>query len=208
MRKEIVIIGASDVFDLVAATYQSTGGVIVGYSALQEETRSNYSEYRWLGSEILEIRKCVPDAAFVLGLSSNIRRQSIFKEVLGSGGELLSALHPKAEIYKSATIGRGVLVQPFSTVSSCSRLGDGCYVNYGALVGHDVIVESFSFIGPGAKLLGESSIGQNVFIGAGAIILPRVKVGAGAKIAAGVTVRRDVPAGSSVMPRSSNRILG
>ena len=207
MNKRIIVIGASDLFDLALAVYGPLGGEIIGYSALELSERRNHGRYKWLGKDIGLIRKTFPEASFLLGLSSNSQRRTLFEEVTRSDGELLSAIHPKAEIFHSAELGVGVIVQPFSIISSCARVEDGAYINYSALVGHDVTVGAFSFIGPGVKLLGEASIAEEVFIGAGAVIFPHVKVGKGARIAAGAIVRQEVPAGVSVVPQSQNRVI-
>ena len=207
MSKRIVVVGASDLFDLVLAVYGPLGGEIIGYSALEPSESSNHGRYKWLGEDIGLIRSTFPEASFLLGLSNNSQRRTLFEEVTRTDGELLSAIHPKAEIFHSAQLGVGVIVQPFSVVSSCARVEDGAYINYSALVGHDVTVGAFSFIGPGVKLLGDACIAEDVFIGAGAIIFPQVKVGRGARIAAGAIVRQEVPAGVSVVPQSQIRVI-
>ena len=51
------------------------------------------------------------------------------------------------------------------------------------IVGHDVIVGDFNFLGPRSQLLGNVKIGNINTIGANAVLLPNAKVGNNNKIA-------------------------
>ena len=205
---KIIIVGAADIFDLASIVHGPTGGQIVGYCGLAPIATSRYADFPFLGDDLKNAHSVHPEAAFLLALSNNIRRRELTAEVAQFGGRILSAIHPAATIFPTSRLGRGVVVQPGVIISTLGCVEDGVYLNYGALVGHDVRVGAFSFISPGARLLGEVQVGADVFVGSNAVIHPRVRIGDGAKIAAGAQVHRNVPRGATVMLEQKTRILG
>lgn len=105
------------------------------------------------------------------------------------------------------------LVHPFVSISSSARIGKGCVVCAGAIVGpqtdiqsgailnskasldHDVVVGRCSHVAPGAIVCGYTSIGDGCWIGTGAVIRDHVAIGDHAVIGAGATVLKDIPGG-------------
>ena len=70
---------------------------------------------------------------------------------------------------------------------------DGVYLNLGVQLGHDVKVGDFSTLWPGAKIMGNSRLGDSVYVGVNATVSDNIHVGDGAVIAAGAVVVKDVP---------------
>lgn len=81
-----------------------------------------------------------------------------------------------------------------STCLAAERIGRNCYVHHGVTIGWD-------YRGARAPVLGD-----DVFVGAGAAILGEVTVGDGARIGANAVVVSDVPAGATAVG-SPARIL-
>lgn len=79
------------------------------------------------------------------------------------------------------------------------RIGNNVSLSSCALIGHDGSVAVLNRLG-GVKLdrVGKIDIRDNVFIGYGAIILPDVTIGPNAVVGAGAVVTRDVAAGDVV----------
>lgn len=205
--RDVVIIGASDVFDLVETSLSPESFRIVGYLGPAPLTESVYPCYRHLGTDQLIRSEDFRDAAFVVAVYDNRRRREMVTELLSLGREVLSLKHPSAVVYPSASLGVGSLVAPQAVISTNAQVGMGVYVNYAALVGHDVVVEDFGFVSPGARLLGRAKIGSEALIGTNAVVSMRVSVGSGAQIAAGLVVTRDVPDGTVVMGQQKQRRL-
>lgn len=111
---------------------------------------------------------------------------------------LFTLIHPTAYVARTACIGSGVIVGPFSVVSAHSHIHDNTVLNLYASVGHDAVVGAHSVLSPYATLNGGAHLGQRVFLGTHATILPRVEVGAASKVSAGTIVTTSVPAGSLV----------
>ena len=204
MNKDIITIGAADIFDLA----EICGMNVIGYCGLERLDRSRYRDFSWLGADPVAVARVHSGAAFAVSLSSNERRRAIMADLMAAGIEIVSLTAPQASIFPSARLGRGATIQPSAVISSNARLGDGVYINYGALVGHDVEIGDFSFVAPGAQLLGEARLGDGCFLGANAVVFPRVNVGEGARISAGCILRRDVPAGATVHCEQRQRTVG
>ena len=77
------------------------------------------------------------------------------------------------------------------TVSSSTagaRIGRGAILNTHATIEHDVVLEDWVHIAPGATLSGGVTIGHGSMIGAGATVIEGIRIPPGTFIGAGSTV--------------------
>jgi len=109
-----------------------------------------------------------------------------------------SLLDPTAIAAESATVGEGAYVNAGAILAGAVEVGSYATVNRGASVGHHGRIRPYAAIGPGAVLAGSVMVGEGAFIGAGAVILPGCAIGSNAVVAAGAVVTRDVAANSVV----------
>jgi UDP-3-O-[3-hydroxymyristoyl] glucosamine N-acyltransferase len=109
-----------------------------------------------------------------------------------------AVLDPTATVASSATLGQGVFVNAGAILGSYASLGEGVTVNRGASLGHHTTVEDFAAIGPGATVAARCRIGAGAQLGAAAAVAPGLTVGAGSLVALGAAVIRDVPDASMV----------
>jgi len=87
----------------------------------------------------------------------------------------------------------------FSSEPYLVTLGDNVYISIGAsFVCHDGSTLPFRKDIPDLELAGEIRVGNNVFIGAGALILPNVTIGDNCIVGANSVVTRSIPDGSIV----------
>lgn len=79
------------------------------------------------------------------------------------------------------------------------RIGNNCALSACTLLGHDAVVHLINRA-QGTKLdaVGAIDIRDNCFIGHGAIIMPNVTIGPNSVVAAGSVVTKDVPPGTLV----------
>lgn len=96
-------------------------------------------------------------------------------------------------------------------ISADSEIGAGLVIhNFGGIIVHAVIGRN-CFINQGAQMLsrgdGKASgwpvLGDNVYIGAGAKLIGNITIGSNVLIGANAVVRRDVPDNSVVLPPES-----
>jgi sugar O-acyltransferase (sialic acid O-acetyltransferase NeuD family) len=101
-------------------------------------------------------------------------------------------------ISPSSNIGEGTVVMYGSLISSNSSIGNFVKMNFFARVHHDVVIEDFCTIAPGATILGRCKIRRNSYIGANSTILPGVIIGENAIVGAGAVVTKNVSPNSIV----------
>lgn len=114
----------------------------------------------------------------------------------GRGLKPLTAVHVRAWVAETASLGEGCQVMAMAAISEEVRLGRQCIVNTSASVDHECVLDDGVHVMPGAILAGCVRVGRAATIGSNATVLPRIVVGAGAVIGAGAVVTRDVAAGA------------
>jgi UDP-perosamine 4-acetyltransferase len=126
-------------------------------------------------------------------------RRRLFGAALDTGLEPVTAIHPRAWVSDSVTVGRGITVLASAVVNACVRLGDNVVVNSGAVVEHDCAIGDHAHVAPGACIAGGVSVGEATLIGMGACVRQGIRVGSHAVVGAGAVVIRDVPDGTVVV---------
>lgn len=89
------------------------------------------------------------------------------------------SLYLGIDISLSATVGPGLKIEHFGTifVNDKARIGKRCSILQGVTIGEhrgSPTVGDFVFIGPGSKLIGNISVGDNTIIGANAVLTKSV----------------------------------
>lgn len=86
----------------------------------------------------------------IVSIGKNEIRREMIQRITEVGGPLVSLVHPRAFVSRSATVGIGSVVLPGAIVHSNVRVGIGCIISIGVLIDHDAVVEDFSHINTGA----------------------------------------------------------
>jgi sugar O-acyltransferase (sialic acid O-acetyltransferase NeuD family) len=133
------------------------------------------------------------DVAVALGIGDNAARQRVAEKCRAAGARLATAVHPRATIASSASIGEGTVVMAGAVVNPDAVVGIGAIVNTGAVVEHDCRVGDFGHLSPNAALGGAARIGDLTHVGLCAAVLPCKAVGSRCTVGAGAVVTRDVP---------------
>jgi len=127
------------------------------------------------------------------------RKEQLWSHVEGLGLPIVRAIHPRAVVAASATIGDGAIINAGAVVQPFARIGNGVMIHATAVVEHDCVVEDFANLAPGAKLAGWVHVGRRATVFTGASIIPTVTVGRDAVVGAGAVVIEDVPPGTTVV---------
>ena len=129
---------------------------------------------------------------FVVAIGSNsIRRQVATRLPFV---DWLVAIHPRAFVHESVSLGEGTLVFAGAVIQPDTRLGPHSIVNTSASIDHDCSVGAFSHLAPGCHLAGGVTLGDGVLMGIGSAALPGVHIGEWSTIGAGGVVIKSVPA--------------
>jgi sugar O-acyltransferase (sialic acid O-acetyltransferase NeuD family) len=129
----------------------------------------------------------------IVAIGDNRIRSELARFAKYSRLELVSALHPSAQIGRNVSVGEGSVVMAGAIVNPESTLGANCIVNTAASVDHDCTLGESVHVAPGVAICGGVTIGDRTFVGAGATVIPGVKIGKDVIVGAGATVVRDVP---------------
>ena len=122
-------------------------------------------------------------------------RRILADKVRDEGYTLGSVVDRTARLSPSARLGEGVIVFPYTYISSCAVIGDNVLIIYGSAVGHDSIIGNNAVVSTLVSISGNCSIGAGCYIGTTACIKERVSIGENTIIGMGSCVFRDVGPG-------------
>lgn len=128
----------------------------------------------------------------VVAIGDNGVRRGFAEEVSRTGFELVSAVHPSAQIASNTKLGNNVVVAAGAVVSAHCQIGDSVILNTGCIVDHESMIGTAAHICPGVRLAGHVTVESGAFVGIGATIVQNVRIGFDAVVGAGAVVIRDV----------------
>lgn len=121
-------------------------------------------------------------------------RKALFEQASSLGfSRFPSHCDPTSVVASTADVEDGVLINALVTIAAKTRIGRFGIINRSASVGHHVVLEPFTTLGPGCILCGSITVGSGTFIGAGAVINPKLNIGRNVIVGSGAVVLRDVP---------------
>lgn len=103
-----------------------------------------------------------------------------------------SLVDPTAILPPSTRIGRGCYVNAGVVLGAEVTLNDYACINRAASLGHHTTIEDYGTVGPGAALASNCTIGAGGFIGIGASIGVSRRIGHNSVVGAGAVVIKDV----------------
>ncbi len=200
-REKIFVFGASGHAKVVIDVIECQGIYDIAFLIDDNNDLKNtdFYEYRVIGGkqELLEVRNDVVDGIVAIG--SNQARGSVSAWMTQNNFNLVSAVHPSAQVGRGVTIGRGSVIMAGAVINSDSRIGRNVIVNTRAGIDHDCVIGDGVHLAPGTILCGSVTIGDGTFVCAGSTIIPNLSIGSNVTIGAGSTVIRDVPDGVTIM---------
>ena len=130
-----------------------------------------------------------------IGIGNNKVRKDVADFIISEHGsfECVNAIHPKANIYDSAKLGKGLFIAPSVVIGVDSIIGDHAIINSGATVGHDAIIGKGADICPGVNIAGNVVVGDYTQVGIGSKVIQGLSLGKHSVIGAGSIVVRDIP---------------
>lgn len=133
------------------------------------------------------------------------RALAVLKE---KGAKFLTLIHPTTIVAKTAQIGEGVVICPYSIVSDHVVVGNFVLMNLYVSCGHDVRIGNGCVLNPYAFLAGGSILEEDVYLGMHATVAGK-RVGSKSKISANSVAMHDIPPNSLVsgVPGKSKKIL-
>jgi sugar O-acyltransferase (sialic acid O-acetyltransferase NeuD family) len=145
---------------------------------------------------------------FIVALTTPGHRHAATADARGLGfGEPATMIDPTAVVAASSTLGEGSYVNAGAIIAAGVRAGTSLSVNRGASIGHHNVIGNYVTVGPGVVTGGECRIQRGAFLGVGAVLAPGVEVGPNAVVGAGAVVIGDVREGAVVVGNPA-RVVG
>lgn len=189
MNKDIIIVGA---FHEMIELCEDCGFHIVGL--VDNKYQGEFYGYPVIGtdSDCVMLHERYTDCDIVITPDSPRIRNKLRCIYSEAGFRFVTVISPKANVSRSATIGKGTVIQAGANISAGARIGEFVKLNTNANVMHDTIVGDYATIAPNAVLLGYVNIGKSAYIGANSTILPHIVVGSESTVGAGAVVTKNV----------------
>lgn len=137
---------------------------------------------------------------FTIGIGDNLVRQKVAQRY-AQQLDFINLLHPSASFGRGQQAlmeaRRGVIVCAGVRFTNNIRVGNFSIFNLNVTVGHDVIVDDFVNISPGANISGNVHIGARCWVGTGSALNQgsspetKLQIGADTVIGSGSVVVRD-----------------
>lgn len=170
---------------------RAAGGTVNDHPVLGKSTEAT----RWLCPP----SGAAPAAVVAFGTTFMAERGRTFDTLRRAGAAFFNAVDPSVVVDRSARLGTGNVVAAHCVLNPNAVLGDNCFLCVATTVDHDTALGTNVYCSPGVNLAGAVTVEDDVFLGTNATVLPGVRVGKGAVVGAGTVVRRDVPAGTTVV---------
>ena len=190
----------SDLFDCALAIGLTPSKVVTNVAEnLRPRTKSLAERVAALPSPpaIIALNSFVPGPGecYFLGTTAPSRPDLVREIEQKFAISFATLVHPRAYVSPLAVVAEGVFVGAGAIVAAGAVLGRHVFINRGASIGHDTVVEPFARLMPGCDLGGHVRIGAGATIGMGANVLQEVHIGADSLVTIGAVVVRDVPDG-------------
>lgn len=200
--KRLIILGTGgnclDILDAALAVNRHAGHVVYECMGFLDDNQALHGQKLYdvpvLGSLADATR--FADCVFVNGIGSpnNFQRKAEILSTTGLVAERFETIvHPQASVSSVARLGRGCTVLAGAMVGARAEIGNHVILLQGAIVSHDCRVGDYSCIASGACLAGSVETAPACYIGANASVRGGVTLGSGSLVGMGSVVLEDVP---------------
>lgn len=199
MKQKIFVFGASGHAKVVIDIIERQGLYEIAFLADDDPSLKDRQVY---GYSVLGGKEDLLSSGLergIVAIGSNRARRVVAAWLRENGFDLISAVHPSAQLARGVTIGSGSVVMAGVVINSDSTIGQDVIINTRASIDHDCHIGDGVHIAPGSTLCGTVTVGEGTFICAGATIIPNLTIGEHVTVGAGSTVIRDVPDGVTVV---------
>lgn len=133
---------------------------------------------------------------FIIGVGSTRHspiRRHLFEQACQASLIPLTLQHPASTISPSAKIGAGCQLMAGCIVGPEARIEEGVLLNSGAIAEHHTTIKAHSHVASGACLTGHVTVNAESFIGAGSVVRQSIQIGSRCTIGMGSVVLQDIP---------------
>ena len=145
------------------------------------------------GYDVVPLVETVPRSLVTIAVGEPETRRLLREKALDANLTLASVISPQAFVSDLASIGDGCIIAPFCSIQARANLAENVAVNTAAIVGHDVFVDLDCGLSSMINLGGATKVGARSYIGMGALVKEQLTIGHSTIVGMGSVVYNDVP---------------
>lgn len=127
------------------------------------------------------------------GFGLNLLERKQVLEILDSNNlDVVSYIHPTAQVHKTAKIGKGAVIMNFSTVMQNVEIGNHCIIEMYCLLSHNSSLGNNCIIHSGSMIAGATKIGDNCMFNFKSSALNRLEICDNVTVGAASTITKNI----------------
>ena len=194
--KDIVIIGAGGFGREVAWLIEDINRVknewnVLGFVDDNEDIiGQEINGYKVLGN-IEWLKK--QNLYVVNAIGNSLVRKKIMEDLKSSKNQYPILIHPNVIVSNRVEIGEGSIICPNCIVSTNTKVGRHVIIDFGTIIGHDAVVDSYVTLFPSVNISGFSHLKECVHMGVKSVVLQELTIGENTIVGAGAVVVKSIP---------------
>lgn len=150
--------------------------------------------YKVLG-RMEELNQFAEPLAVVFAIANPQIKKKVVSQVTNPLVNYPKLIHPNVLLGPEAflKIGEGTIITAGNMITVNIEIGKHVILNLGCTVGHDTIIKDFCSFMPSVNISGEVIIEECVYVGTGAKIINQLSIGENTIIGAGAVVSKSLP---------------
>jgi sugar O-acyltransferase (sialic acid O-acetyltransferase NeuD family) len=126
------------------------------------------------------------------GAISGETRRLMFERAQAMGYKIPTIIHPRAVVSSNSRIGDGCHILAGAIIGPRCSIGNNVIINQGSNVCHDSVVDDHAHLAPGSILAGNVSVGPKTVIGMAVTVMLKLRIGSNVLIHNGAHIKNDV----------------
>jgi sugar O-acyltransferase (sialic acid O-acetyltransferase NeuD family) len=144
--------------------------------------------------KISEINLISEKTGVVFAIGNPLIKEQIISSIKNPNLFFPTLIHPNVIISTDdVTIGHGCIICAGTIITCNIKIEDFTILNLSCTVGHDTTIGKYSSFMPSVNISGEVIIENKVYVGTGAKIINQLTIGENSIIGAGAVVSKDIP---------------
>lgn len=206
-KKELIVVGSGGHARVLIDAAEDAGYRTRGIIDLEYKNQNeSILDYPVLGSFDVMDQFDPKETCVIMALGNGHQRAEYFNKVQSLGFPIPFVVHPTSIVSKHVKIGNGVFINAGAIINVKAVIGDNTIINTGAIIEHEVNIGNHSHICPGVKVAGRVTIGDYCVVGIGSCVIDYINIGNNVKIGAGSVIIRDIVSNSTIVGVPGKRI--
>lgn len=187
---------------------KNAGIEIKGYVASDEAGLIHWREYGYNAPFLgfFKDYQIESEDYFVLALGNYEVKRKVVEEVRQRCGHFITLIHPTATIARTAAVGEGNVLCPYTMLGPNVILGDFNLLTSQSIISHDSKIGSYNFFAT-SLLCGYSTVGDDNYFGIRVTGVPSIHIGNRNKVQAGMIIDKNIGDDSTLFYRYKEKIL-